>query len=868
MKQFNCIASALVFLVCSTVGFQVAQAEDLPYEKEMSRGLSQMRRKDYPSAVATFTQILVSHPNVYEAYLNRAKSQIELKDWEGALNDFNEAIKINSNVVESYISRGDLQLNQGDTQAAIADYTQALRLNPKNIEAYLRRAGAYKQSGDYNKATQEYSSILNLAPRSMDARRERADCRALAGDLDGAIDDYNYLLQKFKASAGHLHYNLGDILLSKGDKDSAKQRFDEAIAFHSKNLKHSSNAAWHYFKRALSYSKIDEQDKALCDLEEAVLRQPNNANTQYYLGHLRLAKGDTKGAITALDEALRTNPKLSLARIDRAAACIAQGEFKTAQKDLDTALAGEKTSEGYINRSMARLALGDSSGAVADIQQAKILNPKSIEQRKQKVSEMVTAKESNNDKDLVLAQSFEQLALMELADNNVDNAESLVKRAIRIEEKYMNSSDPKLSYTLMLLGRVYLRKNAPLKAEALFRAAMLKLKNNPDGTQKYAIFNLEDCAKVLIQASSYEDAGAILVDTRMARAVSTLDERAFTGELSRKAERAIEAYKKKVALRQEESEQKVSAEKRMTVEEAAASVPEPKLTINRPIKDKWALIVGVSIFKDPSINLRFCAKDAKDFSEFLVKEKNFAPDHIQLLTDSSATRANILSMLGNKWLPRVAAPDDLVVIYFSSHGSPSSLDVGGVNYLVAHDTDVNDLYSTGIAFQDLSRIIKERVHCDRVICLLDACHSGVAAPSAKGLVKAANVNVDLIVQGTGQLVLSSSSPNQRSWESKRYQGSVFTRHLIEGLRKNGVFTKLGDAFSYLHDEVQREVLRDRGVLQDPIMKSKWEGTDLIIGAPPAAPSIGLIDIELPDSAKTSNKPGRDKAKASAAKHVK
>jgi uncharacterized caspase-like protein len=205
------------------------------------------------------------------------------------------------------------------------------------------------------------------------------------------------------------------------------------------------------------------------------------------------------------------------------------------------------------------------------------------------------------------------------------------------------------------------------------------------------------------------------------------------------------------------------------------------------------------------------------------------------------------------------------LIYFSSHGSPSSLDVGGVNYLVAHDTDPNDLYSTAIAMHDLTRIIKERVHSDRIMLLLDACHSGAVAPSAKGLGRAANVNVDTIVQGTGQLVLSSSSPDQQSWESKRYQGSVFTKHLIDGLRKNGKMTRLGDAFYYLNEEVQREVLRDRGTLQNPVMKSKWEGKDLVIGVPPAAPSHGIPEVELPDSVKVAS-PGKATTPTKADRH--
>ncbi len=38
-------------------------------------------------------------------------------------------------------------------------------------------------------------------------------------------------------------------------------------------------------------------------------------------------------------------------------------------------------------------------------------------------------------------------------------------------------------------------------------------------------------------------------------------------------------------------------------------------------------------------------------------------------------------------MPHVANPDDLVLIYISSHGSASEMDVGGVNYIIAHDSE-------------------------------------------------------------------------------------------------------------------------------------------------------------------------------------
>lgn len=849
MNRFSRIAGtiALVSMLC---GQLPALASTPTYEKELSRGLRQILKKDYEGAVASFTEVLRQNPNVYEAYLNRAEARVEIKDFEGALADYDQAIKINPNVVESYVKRGDLNSSQGNQQAAIDDYTQALRLDPKNGQAHMKRASAYKQNGDFLKAADDYTAFLKFEPNSAPAREERADCRMRAYEYDGAIDDYNYLITKNKQKSFSIHYNLGELLVRKGDHEAAKSHFNQVIDYYTKTLSKGRKPAWDYIRRGRAYYYLGEKDKAISDIENGANQLTGDPVAQCELGHALLLKGDNPGAIKAFNDALKLNPKLINAYVERAKAYNLQGDFLLARKDLDVALVKEKNTDGLLSRAEARLSLGDVIGAVSDALDAKKLNQKSIEVRQKEFSDKLAEKEKKGEKDLSVAQVMEQLALLDLVSGSPDSAESLVKRAIEIKEKTLAPTDQKMAYSLLLLGRVYMQKQQLLRAEALFRSAVNRLKSNVDGCQKYAIFCLEDCARVLIQSSNAEDAGAILTDTRMARAVSGLTEGAFTGDLSRRAEQAIDAYKQKKKYdRQEELVRTASRPASNADSDEPSPVAEHRRVIDKPIRDKWAVIVGIGKFKDSKINLKYAAKDARDFYDFLIKEKSFAPDHVQLLTDNGATRANILSLLGSKWLPRVAEPDDLVVIYFSSHGSPSSLDVGGVNYLVAHDTDPNDLYATGIAMQDLARIIKARVHCERIMLLLDACHSGVVAPSSKGMAREGNIDVDNIVQGTGQLVVSSSSPEQRSWESKRYEGSVFTRHLIDGLRRHGKLTKLGDAFSYLDEETKREVLRDRGVLQSPVMKSKWEGRDLIIGAPPSAPSRGLSDVELPDTAK-------------------
>lgn len=258
--------------------------------------------------------------------------------------------------------------------------------------------------------------------------------------------------------------------------------------------------------------------------------------------------------------------------------------------------------------------------------------------------------------------------------------------------------------------------------------------------------------------------------------------------------------------------------------------------INKPIRDKWAVIIGVGKFKDSSIHtLKYPDKDARDFYNFLITQAHFAPDHVRLLLNEDATRTRILTELGDKFLPRVAKPDDLIVVYYSSHGSPSKYDPGKSNYLIAYDSEPSNLFASGIELQELTKTIKRRCETNRVLIILDACHSGGASANAKATEPPANFDAASLM-GQGQMVICSSKEDERSYESRRYQNGVFTRKLIEGLSKSGPRTKLGEAFSYTQQAVHDEVKEDNGETQNPLLKSQWNGDDIQIAAPPASPS--------------------------------
>lgn len=258
--------------------------------------------------------------------------------------------------------------------------------------------------------------------------------------------------------------------------------------------------------------------------------------------------------------------------------------------------------------------------------------------------------------------------------------------------------------------------------------------------------------------------------------------------------------------------------------------------LNKPITDKWAVVVGISKFAKSDMNLRYPSKDAQDFYNYLITKGNFAPDHIKLITDEKATKARIVDVLGDSWLPRVALPEDLVVIFISSHGSGSDMDIRGSNFICAHDTNPDKLYTTGIDMKTITDIVRDRVHSERVLLVLDTCHSGAANSESKGLKRQSNADAEAIAAGTGQMVICSSSRDQVSWEGKNMQNSVFTRSLIDAFEAKGASAPVSEVFENMKDKVEEQVVRERGVMQTPVMSTaKWSGNALILGAAPSKP---------------------------------
>lgn len=238
---------------------------------------------------------------------------------------------------------------------------------------------------------------------------------------------------------------------------------------------------------------------------------------------------------------------------------------------------------------------------------------------------------------------------------------------------------------------------------------------------------------------------------------------------------------------------------------------------NRPITDKWAFIVGINQYLHGNA-LSCCVNDARAVKNFLVNEAGFAPNHVLMLLDEDATTANITRVFKSV-LPKSISKDDLVLLYFSSHGSGNPTGPNLENYIVTHDTGPT---VPGIHMQSLGDMIKTYVPSDRVVTILDTCFAG----NAKDI--DSKDYLDSLLQGCGQIIASACGPNEFSVESRKTGQGFFTESLLEAFRKE---RSLRSAF-----DIARQTTITKVRTQHPVIKyDRWRGNDVVLYAKPSNP---------------------------------
>ncbi len=219
-----------------------------------------------------------------------------------------------------------------------------------------------------------------------------------------------------------------------------------------------------------------------------------------------------------------------------------------------------------------------------------------------------------------------------------------------------------------------------------------------------------------------------------------------------------------------------------------------------------ALIVATDNYEDPDISqLRAPGQDAEALGRILANEEIGAFEVTALVNEPAhEVRRLIEGFFAERKL------DDTLLLYFSGHGMK---DEDGKLYFVVRDTQRKLLRSTGIAATFVHDIM-ERCRSRRQILIIDSCYSGAFA---KGMQVRADEQIgvnEYFRHGRGRAVVTASNSMQYAFEGDELKGtsagSVFTRHLIQGLesgeadRDNDGRVSFDELYDYLHDRVTKD----------------------------------------------------------------
>ena len=235
----------------------------------------------------------------------------------------------------------------------------------------------------------------------------------------------------------------------------------------------------------------------------------------------------------------------------------------------------------------------------------------------------------------------------------------------------------------------------------------------------------------------------------------------------------------KVNIQERDTEISVIAENRHGASEPATvslkwsgKVKEDEFIIKPKL---YVLAIGVSKYEDKNLTLGFAAKDADDFAESLLKQKDglYRDVVVKILIDEKATREGIID--GFDWISKETTSKDVAIIFLAGHGINDS---GGVYYYLPGNTNLEKLRRTGVPFTEMKNTVASLA--GKTILFIDTCHAGNVMGARGAPTDITGVVNELASAENGAVVFTSSTGKQYSFEDPNWGNGAFTKAVVEG----------------------------------------------------------------------------------------
>jgi len=250
--------------------------------------------------------------------------------------------------------------------------------------------------------------------------------------------------------------------------------------------------------------------------------------------------------------------------------------------------------------------------------------------------------------------------------------------------------------------------------------------------------------------------------------------------------------------------------------ESLREVVQAEGPVKRPSK-LYYLGFGVSNYRDPTLNLAYAHKDARDLKALFqtFEGRNYASVMTRTYLNEEVTREAFREAMG---FLEEAEPEDTVVVFIAGHGIHER-DAEATYYYLTHGADPQNLAETAAPF-DLVEGLLDGIAARKKLFLMDTCESGEAEEGQEARywrVAGARGLAPRTSRGLGALKKSSSEEGGAPVSRERSYLLERNRYIYNNLaRRTGAIifsSSRGEEFSYERDDLKN------GLFTEAILKA-------------------------------------------------
>jgi lipopolysaccharide biosynthesis regulator YciM len=236
-------------------------------------------------------------------------------DAAGTLEELAVALDLEPTDESSLFHRSRIRLLRGDPEAAAADLSRILLRSPNNVTALVARSQAFIQLGRLQAARTDAKNACSLAPDDPEPAVAYGDVAWAEADTAAAFSRYRRAMSI--APDNPLPYTrAGELNLSAGSFEGALDSFEQSTrrngGWRAAYGTASAHAGLFNLNAAVDAIAVAQGAAAL---ERKANRATATAQTYCLLGQIRLAAGDSAGALKSLQAAVSANEHAVMPRV-------------------------------------------------------------------------------------------------------------------------------------------------------------------------------------------------------------------------------------------------------------------------------------------------------------------------------------------------------------------------------------------------------------------------------------------------------------------------------------------------------------------------------------------------------------------------